>query len=220
MSLHTRWHDCCREAGLSDPAETDRWWRWLAEQYGEPRRHYHTLAHVAEMFARLDATAPPLAPEDSRVVALAVFFHDAVYDPAAKDNEEQSAAQFCCFATATAMPSPVVDRVAAFILQTKDHWGCASEDPALRRFLDADLAILGAPQPRYAEYARQVRQEYGHLSPEDFRSGRSAFLRHALQRPHLFLTTEFREVCEDRARENVMWELQELTDTDALTHTT
>lgn len=29
-----------------------------------------------------------------------------------------------------------------------------------------------------------------------------------------------REVCEDRARENVMWELQELTDTDALTHTT
>lgn len=48
------------------------------------------------------------------------------------------------------------DRVAAFILQTKDHWGCASEDPALRRFLDADLAILCAPQPRYAEYARQV----------------------------------------------------------------
>lgn len=34
--------------------------------------------------------------------------------------------------------------------------------------------------------SRQVRQEYGHLSPEDFRSGRSAFLRHALQRPHLF----------------------------------
>lgn len=101
------------------------------------------------------------------------------------------------------------DRVAAFILQTKDHWGCASEDPALRRFLDADLAILGATQPRYAEYARQVwlaavlgggqadRQEMVHFFDFMVFSSRITIsTTHALAPGSVFLTTNIRvDIC-------------------------
>eukprot|EP00668_Euglena_longa_P003053 GGOE01003565.1.p1 GENE.GGOE01003565.1~~GGOE01003565.1.p1 ORF type:complete len:213 (-),score=46.21 GGOE01003565.1:153-791(-) len=187
------------------------WWQWLERQYGEPQRHYHTLTHLEEMFLQLDRHAALLSQKDRQQMALAVFFHDSIYNPVAKDNEEQSAMHFRSFASATTMPGPLVDRIADFILQTKDHLSCSSDDPALRLFLDADLAILAAPRPRYEEYCRQVRLEYGHLSDSEFRGGRCAFLQHLLQQPFLFLSLPFRETFEVAARDNVVWELQRLS---------
>src|SRR5690242_14079839 len=46
-------------------------------------RHYHTLEHLAEMFAVVDRLSA--ACTDLRAVEFAVWFHDAVYDPRTKD---------------------------------------------------------------------------------------------------------------------------------------
>lgn len=48
-----------------------------------------TSRHLAEMFARLDAVRGALV--QPRLVSFAVFFHDAIYEPTAKDNELRSA---------------------------------------------------------------------------------------------------------------------------------
>src|SRR5262245_53040578 len=61
----------------------------LVKRHSEPHRHYHTLEHVAEVLkvvGRLSKYAT-----DPNAVLLAAWFHDAVYDPKAKDNELQSA---------------------------------------------------------------------------------------------------------------------------------
>src|SRR3954467_11456663 len=62
----------------------------LVAAHTEPHRFYHTLEHLAEMFRvagkLADAASAPAA------VHLAVWFHDAVYDPRATDNEGRSAA--------------------------------------------------------------------------------------------------------------------------------
>jgi predicted metal-dependent HD superfamily phosphohydrolase len=61
----------------------------LVAAYSAPDRHYHNLEHLAEMFrvaARLT-----LITDDPSAVQLAVWFHDAVYDPRASDNEARSA---------------------------------------------------------------------------------------------------------------------------------
>src|SRR4051812_36368693 len=62
----------------------------LAQRYSEPHRHYHTLDHLLAMLDTLAALPLPAASQPA--VQLAVWFHDAIYDPKASDNEERSAA--------------------------------------------------------------------------------------------------------------------------------
>ena len=82
-----RWTALWPRAGASIPAG---WYERLTAAYAEPHRHYHNQQHIAECLAEFDqARHLALQPE---AVELALWFHDAVYDPKAGDNEEQSAA--------------------------------------------------------------------------------------------------------------------------------
>ena len=61
----------------------------LLQSYSEPQRHYHTLQHLGEAMGLLQP-ALGLAAHPGEV-ALALWFHDAVYETQAKDNEARSA---------------------------------------------------------------------------------------------------------------------------------
>src|SRR5690349_8065412 len=67
-----------------------RWYETLSRAYAEPQRHYHNQQHIAECLAELDG-ARHLAKEPA-CAELALWFHDAVYDPKSGENEERSAA--------------------------------------------------------------------------------------------------------------------------------
>src|SRR5258705_10576692 len=83
-----RWLALCKMAGTAEaPAG---WYERLTTAYAEPHRHYHNQQHIAECLAEFDQ-ARHLAAQPA-AVELALWFHDAVYNPRARDNEEQSAA--------------------------------------------------------------------------------------------------------------------------------
>ena len=56
---------------------------------------------------------------------------------------------------------------------------------------DMDLCVLGENLKTYFEYVKKVRKEYGFISEEVWRAGRSAVLKEFLQSPQLFVTTQF-----------------------------
>ena len=173
----------------------------LCARYSEPHRHYHTVEHLTALFAALD----PFDLRDPRAVHLAAWYHDAIYDTACADNEERSAA-LAREALAGLIDSP---RVEHMILATKSHTvPPADADEAL--FLDADFSILGAPAPRYAAYAAEVRAEYGWLPDEGWRAGRLAFLTKAAAAPRLFHTDDFELRLGAQARTNIAWEMAQL----------
>ena len=62
----------------------------LLAAYAEPQRHYHSTQHLAECLHGFE-TVRHLAQRPAEV-ALALWFHDAVYDVQRHDNEAQSAA--------------------------------------------------------------------------------------------------------------------------------
>ena len=61
----------------------------LRVRYAEPHRAYHTQAHVDAMLAGLQELGEMIV--HPAAVELAIWYHDAVYDPAAADNEARSA---------------------------------------------------------------------------------------------------------------------------------
>ena len=170
----------------------------LLAAYGSPGRSYHDVRHLAEVLDRLDDLGC-----DDPAVQLAAWFHDAVYDGAAGD-EERSAAW-----AEQVLPPELAPEVARLVRLTETHRP-ADDDPAGQALCDADLAILAAPRERYAEYARDVRQEYAHVSDADFAASRAAVLRDLLAKPALFQTDRGHDLWEDAARANVAAELDRL----------
>jgi predicted metal-dependent HD superfamily phosphohydrolase len=182
----------------------------VAAAYADPARGYHDTRHLTEVLDRLDALAASGAAFEAVQVALAAWFHDAVYD-GERDAEERSAT-WAEEALAAAAPAPVVSEVARLVRLTETHApqdsdgnGCALSD--------ADLGILAAPRERYDEYVAAVRREYAHLDDEVFDAGRADVLRNLAAKPYLFHTAYAREHWEAAARINLDRELSVLAPT-------
>jgi predicted metal-dependent HD superfamily phosphohydrolase len=172
----------------------------LVRAYGEPQRHYHTLQHLRECLAHCEAAAA-LARRPAEV-ELALWFHDAVYDPQRQDNEERSADWAVRSIRAAGCDEEVAQRVRALVLATRAHQA-EGDDPDTQLLLDIDLAILGASPARFAEYERQVRAEYGHVPQPRWREGRARVLGGFLARPRLYATAPFHDALEAGARANL-----------------
>lgn len=110
--------------------------------------------------------------QDPAAVDWAVWFHDIVYNPTdAGNNEAQSAELAAGLLSAAGLPADTVNKIKRYIMATKEH--CHLEgDTDADIVVDADLSILGAPLPKYIEYAVAIRKEYSHLSDQEFTQGR------------------------------------------------
>ncbi|CAE8599036.1 unnamed protein product [Polarella glacialis] len=84
--LECRWHELCETLGVSSE-DRDLWWKTLRDRHGEAQRAYHTLSHLEEMFGYFDVHLASIT--DTAAVSLAIFFHDAVYDPRAGSPQNE-----------------------------------------------------------------------------------------------------------------------------------
>ena len=195
--LQERWLDLWKRLGAHgdpEPAYAE-----LRRRYSEPHRAYHTLDHIRECLEEFDA-AWGLARDPVAVLA-AIWYHDAIYDTQATDNEERSAKLAREAAAAAGRPEEFQDRVEALILASRHRGSPAPGDAQL--FVDIDLSILGQRRERFDRYEEQIRYEYAWVPGPIFRSKRRAILQSFLDRPLLYSTPFFQNRYEARARENL-----------------
>jgi predicted metal-dependent HD superfamily phosphohydrolase len=182
----------------------------LISAYTAPERHYHNLEHLSDMFRVAGKLAPSM--DDPSAVQLAVWFHDAVYDPRAKDNEARSGELAVDLLGPIGVPASTIERVVRLVRSTTH---LDSNDPPLDRdtaaLLDADLAILGSAEERYTRYAGEIRKEYVWIPEEEYRKGRSGVLRKFMARPRIYNHPLMIEEGEMLARKNMALELEMLT---------
>jgi predicted metal-dependent HD superfamily phosphohydrolase len=179
----------------------------LLSKYADTGRHYHDLTHLDEVLRNVDELADFARAPD--VVRLAAWFHDAVYDPRADDNEQRSANLAETMLAAMRVDDAVVADVARLVRLTAGH-DAVADDPDGAVLCDADLAILAADESRYADYVAGVRLEYTHVPDDEFARGRAAVLQHLLGQPSLFRTPTAYAAWETAARANVLAELARL----------
>jgi len=180
----------------------------LLTRYADPARSYHDLTHLDEVLRNVDELADYAVDPDT--VRLAAWFHDAVYDPTAADNEQRSAHLAETVLAQLRVEGARVREVARLVLLTAGHEvGPGDRDGAV--LCDADLAVLASDASRYAAYVEGVRAEYAHVPDEAFAAGRATVLRGLLAQEPLFRTPSGHLAWESAARSNVRAELDRLT---------
>ena len=190
------WAQAWADLGLASPSDL---FGQLLGAYSEPQRHYHSKQHLAECL-NVFGQVRHLAAHPGEV-AIALWFHDAVYDVRGKSNEQQSADWALRVLRHANADNNAQQRVECLIQATKHDATPTDGDQQL--LVDIDLCILGANPERFAEYDRQVRAEYSWVPSFIYNMKRRGVLQAFLARPNIYNTSYFRERYEQQARINL-----------------
>lgn len=171
----------------------------LLGAYKEPRRHYHSQQHLAECLTHFEHSRH--LAERPGELAIALWFHDAVYDVRGKSNERQSADWATRVLAMSNATQATRERIDQLIMATRHDAAPTQGDEQL--LVDIDLSILGATPQRFAEYDRQVRAEYSWVPGFVYNMKRRRVLQSFLARPGIYSTSYFRERYEAQARINL-----------------
>ncbi|MCK5940844.1 MAG: hypothetical protein KAI24_02645 [Planctomycetes bacterium] len=174
----------------------------LTRRYLEPQRHYHTLEHVASMLH-----VGRRFPLDEEQI-MAVWFHDAVYDPQSDQNEQKSARLAQKWLAKTGWSVEAIERVGRMVLDTRGH---VPSTPQSELVLDLDLMSLAVSWEAFQRNTEAIRREYAHVSDEDFAAGRRGFFEGMMRRDRLFFSDWGVQALEPAARANLQRAIAELT---------
>lgn len=190
-------------------ADAGQLYRILVDRYSEPQRGYHTLEHIHHCLAQLDRARHVAGDPDG--IELAIWFHDAVYDPAAGDNELRSAQLFDSL-LGPHLPRERAARIHSLIRDTEHP--SEPEDIDARLMVDIDLSSFALPWDEFMRDTHAIHSELAHIPEPQLVAGKRKFLNKLLSRSSIYLTAHFREHLEAQARSNIERHLREL-DTDA-----
>lgn len=200
-----RWQRVCESLQIAcDKNE----FQSLLKAWDEPQRVYHTQQHLRECLQHLDRLSDQLSVSEAATIEIALWYHDAIYELYAKDNERQSANWAVRFLQKSGANRDVTDEVERLIMVTCHD--ALPQSHLQQVMVDIDLAILGSSSERFEEYGEQVRQEYAHVPKLIYRYKRKAVLKGFLQRDKIYQTDVFTARYENQARMNLNMEIATL----------
>ncbi|WP_424465692.1 DUF4031 domain-containing protein [Pseudoclavibacter helvolus] len=188
----------------------------LLDAWSAPSRHYHNATHLLAVLDAIDTLrrraadrGAALSPRALLAARLGAWFHDAVYDGVAGQDERASAALAVERLGSLGVDADLLADVERLVLATIAH-DVDAGDVAGEVLMDADLAVLARPEHGYWRYVALVRRDFAHVSEDQWRIGRSAVLRSLLETPRLFVSHAAPDDWEPRARQNLERELAAL----------
>lgn len=202
-----------RISGQYDPKILDPLVFDLYSRYSAAHRYYHNIVHVYKCLEEFNELKDAVNHLGFQVVGLdhiecAVWYHDVVYSTTGSANEIASALIAAEHLSGLGMPEEFIEIVRRLITATE-----LKHEPVdiLERYTkDIDLSIFGQKGKDYREYVARVRLEYGHFEDKEFREERLKIMKEFLEQDKIFHTEFFQEKYEEKARQNIMREIESL----------
>ena len=194
----------------------------LMTAWSEPQRHYHDQRHLRECLALWSRWRGQSLRAGE--VAIALWFHDAIYDPQAPGagrNELNSAAWAARSLVRAGADSDTAQRVHDLVMATHVRAGrtlttqhdapaVLGSSPDAQLLVDIDLSILGSPAERFERYDQDVRREYAWVPGFRYQEARAQVLQSFLDRPRLYHGEHAVALLEAQARINLAAALSRL----------
>ncbi len=178
----------------------------IIKLHNQHHRKYHTIQHLAECIKHLQNNYSYISnPEE---IEIALWFHDAIYDIHATDNEEKSAELAFQELLKANVSNEKILRIHQLILATKHSFSPKHSNQML--IVDIDLSILGSPQSRFLEYEKQIREEFHSVPKAIFQKHRISLLMNFLDKDSIYNTLYFHNNFEKQARENINFSINNI----------
>ncbi len=169
-------------------------------------RHYHSDEHISACLGHLEGVKGQV--KDWKMLALAFWFHDAIYKPFSATNERDSADWAMQFLKDNGASQDQIDRIDALIMATCHN--AQATDSDMQILIDIDLSILGARPNVYDQYEKNIRREYRRVPGFLFRKKRKELLRMFLEQPKIYGSDYFHDQLEEQARINLSKAIEDL----------
>ena len=182
----------------------------LMTAWSEPQRHLHDQRHLRECMALWSRWRGQSLRASE--VAIALWFHDAIYDPQAPvagSNELSSAAWAARSLMRAGADSDTAQRVHDLVMATQHGFtkemapAALESSPDAQLLVDIDLTILGSPAERFERYDQDVRKEYAWVPGFRYQEARAQVLQSFLDRPRLYYGEHAVALLEAQARINL-----------------
>ena len=202
--MESKWNLLCQN--ISAQGNCEEIYKKLVTLYSEPNRSYRNLAHIAHSLREFQGVK--LLAEHPEELEMVIWFHDAVYDTRAKDNEKKSAELAAICLKEMGMRNSFINNVAKMILATAHKKVPESRDA--RFLLDIDISNFGQSYGQFIEHNEEVREEYSWVGDNQFKEERKRIIQNFIDRPHIYSPNFFREKYECQARQNLTAYLKSL----------
>ena len=147
--------------------------------WNESHRAYHTFNHLNDLISQINENKSKYSEKEYEKLLIASLFHDVVYDPMSRDNEEKSAEFFmeCCVDKSN---SDILE-VKQMILDTKTHQANTKLSESFNHY---DMSIVERDFDQLLEWENGIHEEYKAYG-DKYKEGRLQFLESLLDKyPH------------------------------------
>ncbi|MEP1487830.1 MAG: hypothetical protein ABJK28_05345 [Algibacter sp.] len=205
VRLKKQWHHLAVKF-TNDSGLIDVLWNEIEKQYTLKIRHYHNLSHISSMLHQAESAKNSIVNYDAFL--LSIWYHDIIYKPTKKDNEEKSANFAQKRLKTLSFDKKTTETIQKLIVSTKKHEIISSSNNDNALLLDIDLSILGSDWKIYQNYIENIRKEYAIYPNFMYKKGRKKVLMHFLERETLYFTDIYQDKHESQARENLLKEIK------------
>jgi predicted metal-dependent HD superfamily phosphohydrolase len=153
--------------------------RLLLDKWNESHRYYHDLEHLTDLISQIneDFGNGNINQSERKKLIIAAIFHDIVYEPHSKNNEEKSAELFYKFCSEK-HDIDVVE-IKQIILDTKDH---VPSTPLSKKFISYDMKICERSLEDLINWEKKIRKEYELVENKEYSFSRLNFLESLIDR--------------------------------------
>lgn len=165
--------DIILKSYISDKALKELPFRW-----SENHRFYHTTEHLEQIIKDIENNIyfRELNIYEKHALLLAAFFHDIVYDPKRKDNEDKSINFF--ISSFKERDTKMINTVCDLIETTK--YRKRPFNKLQRIFWDADNAVFKKGYDEIIKKENLIRKEYYFVPKKEYKEKRIEFFKSCL----------------------------------------
>lgn len=146
----------------------------LFHEFDRYPRSYHSSDHIIDLAEKILKGGHKLSEE--RVLLLLAVYHDYVYDPRSKTNEEDSAEIFKSHVSKGLVDATLEEKdiICRAILDTKTHNNFGSA--ISRIFCEYDLSGFAESEDTILKNEKKIRKEYAWVDWNEYKKGKLDFL--------------------------------------------
>lgn len=146
----------------------------ILKKWSESQRYWHTPKHLYEMLDGVESlfTSKLIDKKEFEILTIVAIFHDIVYEPKRKDNEEKSI-EFMISCVHEWDKKDDINYISDLIMETKRH---NPIDKLSKLFNNLDIKIINAPFIDLLDWEERIYQEYKWAGKENYKKKRLEFL--------------------------------------------